>query len=361
MPRLLTTRLMGRRLLACLLLFGMALLQLKGQSDSGTGIVTGQVFCSDNQKPARFATVNLSPAFNADSSNSYRGRRSFGTSASTTGADGTFIIKDVPVGMYDLQVSLPGYIQPLRQLNLYVDNDPAAQAPWLAMLTRITVQAGQTITAVATAYRGADLTGIVLYDDGSPASGVSVITLLAINPNGTASSTKASSATTIRPFGVVSVTDDRGRFYLSGLAQGTYTVEAAPRGGSLFPVYLGNTIDRTQSELVSVQPGDVRSDLELQINISNLHHVRGVLVGSDNHPLPDTSVNLSIASSGTDSIRTSTAADGSFAFSNVPDGKFTVTAGAVSDPETHVTYKGSSTQVNVSGADVTDVVLNPTS
>jgi hypothetical protein len=354
LPRLDLIRLFRHAFVAVLVL--IAAIGGHAQSDPGTGTVTGQVFCSDTQKPARFATVNLSPAIGTENPGNNSGRRS----SDVTKADGTFVLKSVPPGVYDLQVTLPGYIQPLRQLNLEVYSDPEAQKRWLAMLTHVTVQAGQTSSAIVTAYRGADLTGTVLYDDGSPAAGVYVMSFLAETPPGT-STTKASGATAIRPLGVISSTDDRGHFYLSGLAQGTYTVDAFPRGGSIFPVYLGNTIDRSQAELVTVQPGEVRPDLELQIDITNLHHVRGVLVTSDNHPIPGAGVSLILPKGGTDMLRAVTSADGSFSFNDVPDGKFTVSSGSISDPETRVTYRGASAQITVSGTDVADVVLTPSS
>jgi hypothetical protein len=60
-------------------------------------------------------------------------------------------------------------------------------------------------------------------------------------------------------------------------------------------------------------------------------------------------------------LRAVTSADGSFSFNDVPDGKFTVSSGSVSDPETRVTYRGASAQITVSGTDVADVVLTPSS
>jgi hypothetical protein len=327
----------------------------------GSGTVAGQVLCSDTSKPARFAQVSLSPDISSGGAGAFQGRRSFGANTSTTGPDGTFTIKNVPAGVYDLQVTVPGYIQPMRQLNLLADADPALRQPWLEMLTKVTVQAGQTTSTVATAYRGADLLGTVLYDDGSPAAGITVSTLFSMSPSGASASAASSTSATANlvPAGVSAQTDDRGRFYLSGLADGTYTVQASPRGGLLFPVYLGNTVDRAQAELLTVKSGEERTDLAMQIDITNLHHVRGVLASSDSHALAGVSVALSVASGSGPSLRCDTASDGSFSFSNVPDGKFTVAASPASDPDSHAIYKSASTQITVSGTDIIDVVLTP--
>jgi hypothetical protein len=326
-----------------------------------TGTVTGQVLCSDTSKPARFAQVSLAPE--ASSTPNTQQRRSSGSNNSTTGPDGAFAIKNVPAGVYDLVVTLPGYIQPLRQLNLVASSDPAAQQPWLDMLTKVTVQAGQTSNAIATAYRGADLLGTVLYDDGSPAAGITVSALISLPRGGASASTSTAVSTPanarVLPYGVSALTDDRGRFSLSGLSDGSYTVQAVPRGGLIFPVYLGNTIDRSQATYVSVRTGEERADLAMQIDITDLHHVRGVVVGTDNHALANTNVTLSLSSSPYASLRAVTAADGTFSFADVPDGKFDLASNGASDPDSNAVYKSAGAHITVSGADITDVVLSP--
>jgi hypothetical protein len=336
-----------RSLLACAVL----LHTLAAHAQSGS--VTGQVFCSDTQKPARFATVSItsdfaSSASRGDFSSSFQNRRYGGGATAITGPDGSFTLKNVSPGEYDLLVTFPGYVQPIRLLNLLASSDPATLQPWLNMLTRINVQAGQTTNAIATIYRGADVLGTVAYDDGSPAGGLTVQALYAIPVGGTADSSLTAANANLRYSGVNSVTDDHGKFHLSGLADGTYAVEATPRGGgNIFPVYLGNTIDRSQSQLIAVKAGSERSDLEIQIDINGLHQVRGISLGADSRPLADSGVSLSLTTGGGDSLHTTTAIDGSFTFADVPDGKYTVAGGG-------------STQVTVNGSDITDVVLTAT-
>ena len=312
--------------------------------EAQSGTVIGQVFCSDTQKPARFATVSLTPDYGSTTitGSGFRG----GGSTNMTGPDGTFTLKNVMPGVYDLQINFPGYVQPTRLLNLLANSDPATQQPWLNMLARVTVQAGQTTNAIATIYRGADLLGTVSYDDGSPAGGLTVQALYAVPANGSTSSESSLSAAnaSLRYAGATSVSDDHGKFHLSGLADGAYAIEVTPRGGgNIFPVYLGNTVDRSAAQLISVKAGSERSDIEIQIDINNLHQVRGVSLGADSHPLADSGVSLSLTAGG-DSLHTTTAQDGSFTFADVPDGKYTVSGGG-------------SSQITVSGTDITDVVL----
>ena len=268
-------------------------------------------------------------------------------------------MKDVSPGVYDIQVVMPGYVQPVRQLNLFSDGDTVSRQPFLKMLTRVTIEAEQTTNATVTAYRGADLIGSVVYDDGTPAAGITVSALIALTPAGDGASS-SSASTTFRSVGGNAQTDDRGHFHLSGLANGTYTIQALPRGGELFPVYLGNTIDRTKAIMVTVKSGEERSGLDLLMDLTNLHRVRGVLTSPDSHALPNASVVLSLTDSPGNPLDAMSGADGSFAFSAVPDGKFTVAVSSAADPDTHIVYRGASTQVTVAGSDINDIVLTPT-
>jgi hypothetical protein len=321
------------------------------QTQSGTGGLVGQVFCSDTQKPARFALVSLVPDVTEEGVN----RRSYGSSSASTAADGTFSMKDVLPGVYDVQVLMPGYIQPIRQLNLFTDSDSDLRQRLLRMLTKVKIDAGQTANATVTAYRGADLSGTVNYDDGTPAAGITVSALMAIPVAGSDTSTSAN--TNLRAVGSNSQTDDRGRFHLSGLSDGSYTVQALPRGGGLFPVYLGNTIDRAKAALVTAKAGDERTGMDLQMDITDLHRVRGVLMSPDNHALANVNVTLTLADSPTGQLSATTGPDGSFSFATVPDGKFTVAATGAYDPETRIVYKGASSQITVSGSDISDIAL----
>ncbi len=210
---------------ACFVAIGMSLARpLAAQSPGTNGGLTGQVYCSDTQKPARFAMVSLVPAVsNAAQDNSGSRRGGFGTGTNATSADGTFTIKDVPAGVYDVQVSMPGYIQPVRQLNLLADGDPVTRQQFLNMLTQVTIQAGQVANANVTAYRGADLAGTVSYDDGTPAAGLTVSAMVALAVVGTSIDTSLAAANAnLRSVGGYVQSDDRGRFLLSGLADGTY-------------------------------------------------------------------------------------------------------------------------------------------
>lgn len=124
-----------------------------------------------------------------------------------------------------------------------------------------------------------------------------------------------------------------------------------------FPTYLGNTIEQSEATLESVKAGSELSDLNVQINVSNLHHVRGVLTTADNRPIAKENVALKLVSGKEFGNRTVTAADGSFSFSDVPDGHFNLTADAGTDSDQNSRHQGVSVPVTVSGSDITDLFL----
>lgn len=355
-----------QHLLAVILIMVPALLYAQG----GTGNITGQVFCSDTQKPARFARVAITDAYmlskspNADGS-LFQKRHGGNQNEVHTLADGTFLLKDVPAGVYDLEIAYPGYIQPMLWLSLWDEKEKAdnvAVQSWLNLYTQVTVQAGRTANAVVTIYRGAELSGTVTYDDGSPASDLAVEPMLAERIPASDVGSDAAAMTKLQqlPLGMQVITDSHGRFLIHDLADGAYTIRVRPRQVSYtayFPTYLGNTIEQSEATLESVKAGSELSDLNIQINVTNLHHVTGVLTTVDNRPIAKENIRLNLVSGKEFGNNTTTAADGSFRFSDVPDGHFNLTADAGTDSDQNSRHKSVSVPVTVSGSDITDLFL----
>lgn len=205
----------------------LILLPALTRAQTGTGNITGQVFCSDTQKPARFARVKVTGAFILNKTPNVDGspfqKRSGGDQNEVhTLADGTFLLKDVPTGVYDLEITYPGYIQPIIWLGLSDLKDRpdiATVQSWLNLYTQVTVQAGRTANAVATISRGAELSGTVTYDDGSPAPDVVVEPMLGRRtPAGDAGSGTAATTNLLGlPSAMQAVTDSHGRFLIHDL------------------------------------------------------------------------------------------------------------------------------------------------
>jgi hypothetical protein len=313
-----------------------------------TGTVTGHVYCGDTQKPARFANLRLQPV------DAQGGRFGFRGGFATTGSDGSFRIAGVSPGDYYADVTMPGYVQPLRGLLRDLDNlAPADRDRITAQLTRVSVAANQTANVQILLYRGAAISGSVSFDDGAPAAGVSVQAFILTANTGT----QAAGSARQQSFAGFAQTDDRGQFRLSGLADGTYIVFAAPR--SIFPIYYGNTIERSKAKKLDIHAGDEVPGADIQIPAAGMHSVSGVVVSQqDGHALSRASVQLRLSSGDAGTISATTAQDGTFTFNAVPDGKFTVQLSDAYDPSTRVGYTSAGQTLEVNGTDISDLVVN---
>jgi hypothetical protein len=316
-------------------------------ADGGT--VTGHVYCADTQKPARFANIRL------QSVDAQGGRA--GGGFATTGSDGSFRITGVAPGDYYADVMMPGYIQPLR--GMLSDTASLSQADRdriAAQLTRVSLAANQTANVQIMIYRGATINGTVSFDDSAPAAGVSVQALML--PAGSAVS-QTTASTQQASFAGFARTDDRGQFRITGLTDGAYIVSAAPR--SIFPIYYGNTIERSHARVIDVHAGEEATGADIQIPAAGMHRVSGAVTSQqDGHPLSRASVQLRLSSGDNGTISATTAADGTFTFNAVPDGKFTVLVLNAYDPTTHAGYTSAGQALEVSGADVNDLVVSAT-
>lgn len=314
-----------------------------------TGTVTGRVYCADTQKPARFATIRLQSA-DAQRNRFFGGRGGF----ATTGSDGSFRMTGVAPGDYYADVVMPGYVQPLRGLLRSLENLPTADRDRItAQLTRISVAANQTANVQVMIYRGATISGTVSFDDGAPAAGVGVQAFVLPSNSGNVNAMQQAS------FAGFAQTDDRGQFRVTGLADGAYIVSAVPR--SIFPIYFGNTIERSNAKKLDVHAGDEVPGTDIQIPAAGMHRVSGVVVAAqDGHPLSRAGVQLRLSSGDTGTISTSSASDGTFTFNAVPDGKFSVEISNAYDASTHIGYTSAGQALEVNGSDVTDLTVTAT-
>jgi hypothetical protein len=326
----------------------------RGQSgDSGS--VSGHVYCADTQKPARFASVHLRMA--APGSLTSGRRFGQGTSFATTGADGSFSVSNLEPGDYLVDASLPGYLRPLRGL----DGDDISQMSQAeqdrlrASLTRITVLPNQTVAATVTIYRGGVLSGVISFDDGSPAPGVPV---MAQSADPDASTGAQNSDTDSRHLAYSAQTDDRGEFRVVGVPSGVYTLKAWPR--SDFPTFLGNTVATSHAKKIALKQAEERTGLDIQIPVVGLHHVSGSVVAQrDGRVVAHAPVALRLADeNGGPQVSTVTAADGSFNFATVPDGKYAVEVNGAYDPTTGARFGPATVTADVSGSDMADVVVS---
>jgi hypothetical protein len=144
--------------------------------DPTKGRVTGIVICADTGKPARFAFVGLYSAPRKEE----KGDQSSIQDGGMTDLDGRFTIEAVEPGHYFAVATKEGYLDPVRGLDftrLVAMNDDTkayreAVNAWKDHLVDVDVQIHRTSEISLVMERGAEIEGIVSFDDGSPAIGM---------------------------------------------------------------------------------------------------------------------------------------------------------------------------------------------
>ncbi len=340
---------MGSFLLAGVVLSGAAAFPAQA---APTSTVTGHVFLSDTNGPARLATVVLEPSSAIDG---YKSEMTEGVSAHMTSVktlpDGSFIFSRVAPGAYYVFASVPGYVSPLEALGYSREElekpDKEMKERIANAVPRVLVQANLPATGDVTLERGAAVAGTVLYDDGSPATGLRIKVLVRkkdkwVEPE--------AEPTHTRP---ATMTDDRGSFRLSGLPAREYllevdlelgrsTIDVGPHGMSMsdsgrttIPVYGGGVLRQKEATPVKVRLGEERSGENVQIPLGKMHGVSGVITAaSDGHAVNSGTVTLLYADDRTEAMRTElTRDDSGFSLSFVPEGDYVVKVSNAADME----------------------------
>jgi Carboxypeptidase regulatory-like domain len=338
--------------LTCLMALALCFAPAFGQRAAGGGTVTGHVFCADTNAPARMVTVMLQAAAAVDALRSEKPKEMDSEAqAVQTLLDGSFSIRNVAPGTYYVIASAPGYISPLNTL-LQTKDDPSAddatKARLAALIPRITVQANLPASANITLERGGAVNGTVLYDDGSPAGGLSVRLLVHRNDKWVqAPSVSFSQAVTS------ATTDDRGNYRISGLPDQQYITEVKlelsswiyksyAHGGSAassnyvysLPVYSGNKMRAKDAKPFDLKQGEERAEEDIQIPISKLHSVRGTVTAAhDGHVLNGGKVSLRYPDDKSQVSETSLTSEAEFDFTFVPEGDYLLHVDGASDTE----------------------------
>ncbi len=315
-----------------------------------TGTVTGHVYCADTNAPARMARVRLESAKESSGSNPQSSSDLPVGGIVQTALDGSFIIPDVPPGAYYVTATLSGYLSPQPRH----ENDdealppaPAGKPPVAAL--KITVQADQAASIDIRLERGAAVSGTVRFDDGSPAVGVHVGPVHIAR-----SETKSSYSDDFGVQGDV-VTNDLGRYRISGMQGGRYAVEAllshldlVPRANrdspfsdmmrSVLVVYSGDATRKSAAVSFTLSPGEERTGEDITIPLSKLHTISGVVTAArDGHPI--NAGNLALMSPEDKELVADAeiASDGTFQIEAVPEGSYILRI-----RDAHDTMKGSS-------------------
>jgi hypothetical protein len=412
-------------LLPLLLVTSLAIISPAQQTPYVVGsTVTGHVFCADSNTPARFAKVLLKSTAGGNSGDEFMKRlqdnmqkaaAKNGTpappeqpltpdkksamaaaskgmtqaldmlNATTVGLDGEFSFAGVKPGTYYVHAVYAGYMDPFDQFTDedFASTDPAVRAR-IAQIPTVTVTGTDSAHAELRLERGAAISGRILFDDGSPASGWIVTVIKPGSPDNPADSVSIvmNQALAISGGTQLAKSDDLGHFRITGLAAGNYALRASlmatPIGvgagnigdggsGINLAVYSGNTFTRADAKALTVGAGEEYSAGDITIPDHSLHSITGhVYAKSDAHTLNVGSV---ILTSKTNPALQMTAAirdDGSFHFEYLPkDTTYTLTVSGAADgkntPSSNAGFMGMNLPhpeiLRRYGSDTTDVLL----
>jgi hypothetical protein len=331
---------------------------------SAYAAVSGRVTCGDTGQPARFAAVQLIPEKPQPSQVSDwanvkdtkdlaklidKGMAQLqkGTGLSAVSAiDGSFEMPQVPAGTYYVVAQLKGYLSPLDALSEEDKYKGGADAvkKIQAQAEKIVVQSAP-VRADVRLERGGSINGVIRYDDGSPAVGVTPVRMVLqedgkwktdfFNPGG----------------GQNNTTDDRGHYRISGLAKGKYAVKAAlptmqivmglggsssshSNMGDALVVYSGGVFREKEIKPIEVGSGDEVDGIDIVFPIDNLHQVSGTVTAkTDNHPVNAGWVSLKEPETKATLRGTRIEEDGSFKFNYVPEGQYELVATHAGDTD----------------------------
>jgi hypothetical protein len=326
--------------------------------------VSGHVTCGDTGHPARFTAVQLIPekpqqAQTNDWANvkdeqglakvlaksMNQTRKGTGLSAISS-IDGSFEMPRVPPGTYYVVAELSGYLSPLSALSTGDRMSGGANA-----IKKVQAQAEKIIVQDAPVRidlrleRGGSISGVIRYDDGSPAANVKAVRMV-MQEDG------KWIVDTFNPSMPAPTSDDRGHYRIGGLARGKYAVKVelptnqsisglGPGSfnlhsniGDALVVYSGRVLREKDIKPIEVGAGEDVDGVDLVFPVDNLHLVSGTVTAkTDNHPLNAGWVNLHDAETGATLRHTKIEEDGSFKFNYVPEGEYELATSRAGDTD----------------------------
>ncbi len=338
---------------------------------AASGTVTGHVYCTDTQRPARFADVDLLREYipgggNASAAPAAPSYQSVGRGR--TALDGSFVIPGVAAGDYYVMATQTGYVSPLAVARA------AGKALGGVPLTH--VAENRSADVLVSMDRGAVVTGRVTYDDGSPVAGVSVrlrpATDATVGGGGGRGGFGGPGGDTGTGF-----TDDRGVFRASGLSPGKYLVVATVqtettggRGGGFggrgsfaapISVYAPATQHRSEGRVLEIHGGETVDGADISVALAGLHVVKGSVESkADAHLLNSGSVTLTDTQDGSFSRTATVGRDGTYFLEYLPAGSYTLSVsgadrsggGRREDSDTTRRYVSATTNVVIGEHDV---------
>jgi hypothetical protein len=311
---------------------------------TGAASLSGRVVSADPEaRPVRHARVTCTEPELA------------GGVSVTTDQDGRFTCANVPPGRYTVAVTRDGW----------VPSAYGAVRP-LRPGRPIVIGAGEHAEIVVPMTRGAVITGVLLDEHGQPAINTTVVALRSVMQNG---------ERRLVALGRGGVADDRGVYRIYGLPPGDYFVRAVPPGSlsgqsdlvettdrhvAFAPTYFPGTPIAVQATALPVRGGEEREGIDFAIQKVATARIEGVVSPSDRTAVPGGTIlslipardNSSPDPDPTTVRAVQIPADGSFSFSSVTPGVYTLLARA---PQPRVAW--ASAEVAVEGEAVPGLAL----
>jgi hypothetical protein len=336
----------------CFLALVVCGLPAVGQHAAASGTVTGHVSYADTNSPARMVRVTLQAVGDVDALRSKDTKRVTSyMQAVQTLLDGSFSVRNVSPGTYYVIVSAPGYISPMNLMEQARSDssvDSATKAKLAAAVPRVTVQANVAANVNVTLERGGAVSGTILYDDGSPASGLDVTLLVRQKDAWGKAPTLADHVETTS-----AMTDDRGNYRIGGLPAQKYMVEVVLNLSSYWmttdnqgsygmstqnsysiSIFSDNKMRAKDAKPFDLNLGEERTDEDIQVPIGKLHSVRGTVTAArDSHAVNGGKVTLLYPDDKSPLAEANISRDAEFDFSFVPEGDYLLHIDNAADTE----------------------------
>jgi hypothetical protein len=313
---------------------------LAKKPDPTKGAVSGIVLCADTGKPARFATVTLSAVPRKDEKLE-NGDPLPSTESTYTDLEGRFRIEAVEPGRYYAFATLEGYLDPMTGLDFSRletmasdrERNLDAISQWKEHMVEVTAHVHRTSEIALQVERAAEIGGTVSFDDGSPGIGMHFQAFRKTEKNHWAEVGLA----LFRDWSLPAVSDSHGRFTLTNLPAGEYTVCAlmpSDKQETAARICMGNVFRRKEAGTIKVQGGEVSSGVEIVIPLNGLHTVAGTVSAlADGHAVGQGAVHLLFSDDREKAREVSLQPDGSFALEYVPEGKYILQVSGARDVE----------------------------
>lgn len=306
--------------------------------DPTKGAVAGIVICSDTGKPARFATVSLTP-IPVKHAEPQDAPPLAPVATMDTGLDGRFRMEAVPPGNYYAFATLKGYLDPERGIDFgkissngtTSEQELAAIDQWKDQLTEVKVHVRRTSEISIEVKRAAEIDGTVSFDDGSPAIGMHFQLFRK-------TAKKEWSVVGLPLFASWSIddaSDSRGHYAVDDLESGEYIVcammplsseDEAPR------VCLGNVFRKKNATPLKVGDGETVRGADIVIPLSGMHTVAGhIEAAADGHAPSQATVTLLYADDREPARKSPMDKDGSFSFEYVPEDAYVLRISEAAD------------------------------